>query len=191
MIDQELMAASIQALDVAFIDPDNAGIADTKPASILNGISPRTSTGDPAADVAMLIDHYTGALDTAVFVMSSKLAARMNLWRDSSGGALFPYLGAGGGEIAAIPVIASDNVPNSTSGSVLALVDQSGILVAAEETAELRFSGQTSVQMVDIPTGASTMVSMYQADCTAVQVICTTSWGLAREDACVWTEVQY
>jgi HK97 family phage major capsid protein len=191
MIDQELMGATIAARDTAFIDPDNAGIANTKPASILYGISPRTSSGDPTTDIAALIDAYTGNLDSAIFVASNKLAARLHLFRDSGGSSPFVYCGVGGGEIAQIPVIASDAVPDSTSGSILALVDQSGVMVAAEESAELRFSTQAAIQMTDNASGASTLVSMYQADSVAVQCICTTDWALARPDAAVWMTTSY
>ena len=100
----ELVRAVVQALDVAFISPDNAGTDGVKPASVTHA-APDATGGSPASasfadDLEELIEGFTGDLASSYLITSPLLAAKLS-------GADRPNIGARGGEWGGIPVITS------------------------------------------------------------------------------------
>ena len=51
----DFVRGAAELLDGTFIDPDNLGIVDVMPASILNGVTPIPATGDASVDIPALI----------------------------------------------------------------------------------------------------------------------------------------
>jgi HK97 family phage major capsid protein len=188
MIDTELTAAVAQAIDAAFLS--DAAASGARPAGIFYGSGSLSTSGDPETDFANLIDHFHGNLTRAAFLMSSRLAARLNLMRDSGGLSNFRDVGANGGEIAGIRVITTDNMQDDTSGSLIGLVDQSGILIADNGVA-LSLARHAAITMADNVSAAAAQVSLWQTNSVAARVTRTVNWSRAIDSAVLSMTVSY
>lgn len=157
-IQASLVGSVALATDEAFLST-SAGIAGVQPAGILNGVSPSTSTGDPSADLAALIEGFAGNLETAFFVTNPICATRLALKRDTHGAYIFPDAGPRGGSVLGVPLLTSTAVPIDTAGDVFALIDPTGVQYA-DEGAQLATSDQSALAMSDSPTSPSQFVSL-------------------------------
>ncbi|CAN7518210.1 phage major capsid protein [Pararhizobium sp. LjRoot235] len=168
VIRTDLVRAMTDALDGAFIDPANAGVADVMPASVVNGLT-------PSADLPGLVADFGGDLGSAVFVMNPATAAGLS-------SADRPNIGARGGEMLGVPTICSRNVPEG----VIVLVDPSGVALG-EGTAAVSISTSASVEMLDSSlqqdatdgTG-TTMVNSWQANAVGILAERAINWQVAR-----------
>jgi hypothetical protein len=117
-------------LDVQFISPAVAAVADVSPGSITNGITAVQSSVSTATQIAAdLVDarQRDGRLQRAVprtlRIMRASDAAKLAAKRDTAGGAAFPDVTVRGGMLLGIPVIVSTSVPVTVSGgSIVVLV---------------------------------------------------------------------
>lgn len=192
MIRAELIRAMSQAIDNAFLDPTNAGIADTKPASITYGATELNNpTSDPAEALALLFAMYAGDWRFAHLIMEPDLAGRIALFRDPSG--CMPYvadLGPKGGTLAGIPVLTTREFPADSTGATIALVDASGIAYA-DAGSEVKISRQATIEMVTDPTNnsgtgtATEQVSLWQCDAVGTLINRMVNWKRARSNAVV------
>lgn len=185
----DLVAACAEALDSAFIDPANAGTTDVKPASIANGITALTSVGPMAHDIERMVSTFGGDLKRAVFIGSPALFTRLY-------GADYPNIGARGGEIAGIPAIASNGLPNTDADDYrLALIDPAAIAYAGLTTARLKTSEQGTIEMTDAPTQdaptGSSLVSLWQSGLVAIAAQIDANWERQRDDAVVILETYF
>jgi hypothetical protein len=176
---REHARALAEAMDLSFIDPSNAGIAGEEPASITYGVTPITATSDPAADIVNLIEDFQGDLLSSYFITDPVAAAKLSLSRDSDGSFYFPDVNVRGGSILGIPVIVSRVSPKDSSGSQLALVDASGLAMAAESLM-MEKSDNAAILMADDPSGPAEMVSMWQTNCVAFLTKVATNWKAIR-----------
>lgn len=118
-ISRDLSRAGSEAMDFAFIDPNNAGIPDVMPPSITNGAPQFPSTGATVGnideDLAKLIQSLIDAgsdLTFATWVMLPRTAIYLSRLRGSSDGPpAYPGVSARGGTLLGLPVITSGNVP--------------------------------------------------------------------------------
>lgn len=194
--EQDLLNCLAGALDLAFLDAANAGIADAKPAAVTYGAPSSASTGNPATDLAALIAAFEGDLSQAVLATDAVTAAEIALARDAGGAFMFPGIGARGGEVLGIPVHVSRRSPRSAGGGQLALIDGSGI-AANVEGVEIEVSANATLQMDDAPTGASDtpaagpVVSMFQTDSVAFKSIIHANWEAQRPAVSVITAASY
>jgi hypothetical protein len=167
LIRNDLLNATARAIDDAFIDETNAGIANVMPTAVNHNLT-------PAADLQLLIAGFTGDLSVSYFVGHPAYFAGL-------AGSDHPNIGARGGSLLGIPAISS----SACSPDVLTLVDPTG-LVYSEGSAEIRTSRQATIQMLDNPTNnsatgtATTMVSLYQVNSTALLAEVAVNWSVAR-----------
>ena len=198
LIRSDLIGAASRAVDLAFIDSTNAGIAGVKPASVLNGTTnTAAASGTTAAavrvDVAKLFGFALAAnqpLDGAAFVMHPATALQLSMMRHAtSGQAEFPGITMDGGVFFGLPVIVSSHVPGSAiQGYPLALVVQPEILLA-EEGINVEASTEASLEFDDTPTSEGTtptgaeLVSLWQNGLTAVKLVRPITWALRRPSA--------
>jgi Phage capsid family len=182
----DMLRAIAEALDAAFIDPANAGIADVMPASITYGVSPIASSGNPGTDIAALIAAFVGDFESAAFITDPATAAQIALARDAGGSFAFPDAGARGGSILGLPLIVSRSSPRDSSGGQLALVDASGIAYGAEGVRNV-LGEHTSLEMVDDVTDPPTveMVSMWQTNSVAILSEVSANWKVVRAGSVV------
>lgn len=180
LIRADLVRALAEGSDGAFIDPANAGVPEEQPASVTHGLTAITSTGDFKSDLDRLVAGFPGDLSAAFLVGKPELLVQIS-------GAEFPNVGARGGEIAGIPTLASEGVPNAGGQYQLALIDPTGIVYTADDAAaDVRVSRQGTIEMSDTPTNdgvtgaGSNQVSLWQNNCVAVAGLMRENWRVER-----------
>lgn len=186
------------ALNQAFLDSANSGSGST-PASVTNAAASVAGTGDPSADLAALIAVFPGDLSRAAFATDPTTAAQIALWRDSSGGAMFPDCGPAGGSLLGLPLLTSRGSPRDSSGGQLALIDGSGIALAAEglevlatESALVEMDDASPTGASDTPTAATaTPVALFQVGCVAFRFTMHCNWQMQRPSVAVVTSASY
>jgi hypothetical protein len=187
LIRNDLARAVIQLSDSSFISPTNTGVANETPASVTHvaaAQSPTDSSGDVADDIATAIDGFGGDLETSSWIMHPRLSTKIGL-RVSGNAA--NSLGARGGVLAGLPVIASASCPDD----LITLLDSASVAIV-DEGAELRVSKSGTVELDDDPQGAglspldsagNNHVSLFQNEMTGVLVVRRINWKLARANA--------
>lgn len=183
----DLARASALATDSAFIDPANTGVAGERPAAITVGATTIASAGSTAADirtdVEAAIAAFTGSLTTAAWITHPRAAVAMGLRMGAAGFA--NDLGALGGTLGGLPVMTSEAVPMDSTGTILALVDAAGILLAEDGIRTLR-STQSAIAMDDAPgNGPSQVVSLWQTNSIALLVERSINWEVGRAGSVV------
>ena len=136
-----LASALSKAQDQAFLSADAA--TPTRPAGIADGAAAISSTGDPATDLAALIESFSGDLSTSYLIMHPSAAAAIGLHNPVQD------VGAKGGSVAGIPVLTSKHVLADSSGSSILLVDAAQILFAGAPI-QVSTALHASVEMSDV-----------------------------------------
>lgn len=196
-VERSFRSALVRALDDAFLDPTNTGSA-AKPASVTHDAPAVAGTGDPTADLAALIAAFPGDLSQAVFATDPQTAAQIALWRDTSGGVLFPDCGPAGGSLLGLPLLTSRGSPRDSSGGIVALIDGQGIAMA-DDGLEVYSTNETLVEMDDAPQGASdtpvaasaNLIPLFQVNCTAFRFIMRANWSVQRPAVAAITGASY
>jgi hypothetical protein len=163
MISRELRRSIAPAVDEQFLDV------------ILDDVTPLPSPGTDAeaaiAAIKMLLAAVSPTVESRlIFGMSSDVALAGSTLTWPAGGFVFPNLRPTGGSVMDIDVIVSAGLPTGT----IVLIDATG-LAGDSEMITLEASGQTSIALVDDPTGSSvtpaptTLVSMFQTNSTALK----------------------
>lgn len=184
---RELLRATVAAADSAFIDPANSGVSGSKPASVTNGVTALAASGDTQAlvayDLREWIQDFSGNLDTAVIVCRPELAVAINSFEH-------PLIGARGGELLQIPVIASRSVPAPAGGHLLILIDGDRIALTTDG-AEITTSTEGTVVMADDASGATANhVSLWQSDSIGVKVTRHLNWAALPGAVSVLEDIQ-
>lgn len=185
---RDLIEQTAQFLDDAFINPAHDGSSPTiRPASVTYGASSIPASGTDAeaflCDLAQLQESFLSAnlsLAGTVLVMSSVQAARLALFRNALGQYEFPNITANGGTIAGIPVVTSENVPTDSSGTIIALVKPSEILLADDGSVTLDASREATLDMAG---GNTPAFSLWQKNCVAIRAERYITWKPRRAAA--------
>lgn len=147
LIRDDLIQSSTQFADKEFLGTQ-AG-TEKKPAGLLNGVSPITSSGNTAenlaTDLRALRAQFITAnlsLGGAVYLMSEVKASEIADMRDALGNTYFKGMEAGLNQktLNGIPVIESENV-----GNVIVLVKTSEILMADDGQVDIAYSDQATL----------------------------------------------
>lgn len=198
LLRDDLAAAIQQTADSDFIDPNNAGTANVKPASILNSVSSlgattgTTTVAGILADVQILMAPFIAAnidLSELVWIMTPSTALSLSMIMTSLGQQQFPGVTPLGGTFVGLPVVAANAaglVGASDGGHIVALVHAPSISVADDGIVAVDASTEASLEMSDAPsnsaasgTGAS-VVSMFQTDSTALKATYWLNWVKRR-----------
>lgn len=192
LVRDSLAEVLVERMDTDFILPGFAGAANVSPASITNGATAIPSTGTTADDVRADLVALWGPsiaaknpLRSAVYIMAPNRALRLSMMRNALGQPEFPGLGVNGGTLEGVPVLVSDYVPDS----IVVLVNTSDIYYSDDGQATVDFSREASIQMLDNPTNdsgvgtATTLVSMFQTDSTALRAHRFVNWSRRRATA--------
>lgn len=191
MIRDELVNALRERLDTDFIDPAKAAVAGISPASITNGVTPIPSTGDLDQDVAAVLGAFmagNNAPTGGVWILGSMTALGASQMKSITGERLNSGLTMFGGELAGFPVIVSDYVAPETA----IFVNASDIYFGDEGGFQVDMSREASLEMADnpahnstTPTGATSMVSMWQTNSVAFRAERYLNWAKRRPVAVV------
>lgn len=202
LVRQALADALRERLDIDFIDPSKAEVSNVSPASILNGVTPVTSSGTDAdsvrRDIAAVFQKYIAANQTpmgGVWIMSASRALALSLMRNPLGQSEFPGINMNGGTLEGLPVIVSEYIPR-TAGTppapdtdIVILVNATDVFLADDGQVMIDASREASLQMLDNPTNnsgdgtATTMVSMFQTNSVAIRAERWINWKKRRATA--------
>lgn len=193
IIRDQLGQALRARLDTDFIDIAKAASAGVSPASITNGVTPITSTGNDAEAITEDIRQIFGAFIAAnnaptsgVWIMSATTALALSLIKNPLGAFEYPNITMNGGTFAGLPVIASQFV----DGGMVVLANAADIFMADDGDVSVDMSNQASLQMDNAPatqdatsgTGTS-LVSMFQTNSVAFLAERTINWMKGRASA--------
>ncbi|EJB8516201.1 phage major capsid protein [Acinetobacter baumannii] len=176
LIRDDLVASSAQFTDAEFLSA-SAGTTK-KPAGLLNGVTPITSTGNTpeavANDLRALRAQFLSnnlSLAGAYYLMSEVKAAELADMRDALGNTYFKGMEAGLNQktLGGIPVIESETV-----GDVIILVKTSEILMADGGQVEIAYSDQAT--LVD----GTTVHNLWQENKFAIRAERFVSWAKRR-----------
>jgi len=205
MVRDDLGKAVAQVIDVAFIDPNNGGITNEKPASVLYGVTPITPSGTDAAaiktDVAAVFAASIAAnLDpmSGVWIMSPTSALKLSLMMTTNGIQQYPGISIKGGTWQGLPVIVSPNVVITGSpqfGSMIVLLLANEVFLADDGDVDIQISNEASFEMLDNPTNLSTggtaatsVVSMFQTQSWAIKAVRYVNWLKRRTAAAAFIQ---
>jgi hypothetical protein len=158
--------ALASALDTALLDPTNAGTANTKPASLTNGLTPITPASDFQNQVGQVLAGISdGSPTRPVLIASLQTGLRLQALRD-------------------LADLGVKLVISPAAGPRLIAVDADGLVVFDDGiTASV---GTPDVEMSDTPANPSTastiMVSTWQRDLAALKLERFVNWA-KRADA--------
>lgn len=196
LVRDSLAEAIIERIDQDFIDPAITEVSGVRPASITNGVSAITSTGNDAdsirTDVKAAMATFIAAnnnLASGVWIMSATRALALSLMRNALGQKEFPDLTMLGGTFEGLPVIVSQYVPSITDGDYVILVNASDVWLADDGQVTVNASREASLQMDTDPTNASNdatptaLVSMFQTNCVAIRAERYINWKKRRTSA--------
>lgn len=194
-----LAGALIERLDIDFIDPTKAAVANVSPASITNGVAAIPVTGTNAAAFrtdfkALMAPFIAGNISptSAVLIMSATQALSLSLMLNALGQPEFPKITVNGGELMGIPVIVSEYLTTlgSPSTQMIVLVNASDIYLADDGQVNITASGEASLEMLDSAlvqdgvagTGAS-LVSLWQNNLLGLKAERFINWSKRRAAA--------
>jgi len=203
LVRQGLADALIARMDIDFIDPDKALVADVSPASITNGITPEFPTGTNAAavraDVQTLFNAFIAANNaptSGVWIMSNTTALALSLMTNALGQQEFPGINMNGGSFMGLPVIASQYATSlgSPSGNLMILVNAGDIYLSDDGQVVIDASREASLEMSTTPTNtpaggspiaptATSLVSLWQTDAIGLRAERFINWQRRRDSA--------
>ncbi len=193
LIRDNLADAIAARLDTDFVNPAKAAVAGVSPASITNGLTAVVSVGGDAdairADVRALMATFIAAQNaptSGVWIMGTLTALGLSMMVNPLGQPEFPGLSMTGGTFNGMPVIVSDYI----GAGVVVLVNASDIYLADEGGVQVDMSREASLEMADnpahnsdTPTGATSLVSMFQTNSVAFRVERYINWARRRPSA--------
>ena len=198
LVRNDLIATITTAIDTAFIDQANAGVATVKPASIANAAATAAASGTTAAAVrADVKAAYLAAasanqsLASACWVMNPATALGLSMmFNATTSQPEFPGVNfVDGGTFQSLPVVLSTSVPGTIgTGFDVILAVQNEILVA-EGGLAIDASREASLEMSDAPTNdtktptATSLVSLWQSGSVAIKAIRDITWLRRRPTA--------
>jgi hypothetical protein len=196
IVRDSLRDAIVEAVDLAFVDPANAGTALIKPASITNGAGTVVSSGDDAdairLDLRSLFAKFHAANNppsSGVLIMPTDVAIACAMMTNALGQAEFPSMGMSGvnatGTLVGFPVIVSDHL-----NDVVILVNASDIYEGGDGTVDVSMSREASLEMkssgftqdATVGTGAS-LVSLWQNNLVGLRAELEINWMRRRTSA--------
>src|SRR5690606_28851118 len=183
----DLSDAVIERMDEDFVDPTKAAGtgAGLSPASITNGVTPITATGDVYADIAALwatADSTNLPVQSAVYITDSATARTLSGLRNPRGNREFPNVAMTGGNIDGVPLVVSNYVPAGTF--ILAFTSE--IYLADDGVVTVDISREATIVMDDSATATPTiaqLVSMFQTNQLAIRAERYVNWKKRRPQA--------
>ncbi|SFN53829.1 phage major capsid protein [Dokdonella immobilis] len=189
----DLERAVAAAVDLAFLDPANAGIAGETPASITYAAPSTPATGLTfdalRSDLSTLLSMYGGDIETAALIMAPVSALQIALLAGASSQV---DLSASGGTMFGLPVATTSALALDSNGPTIALVDTQAIAYGLEDL-DIQTADQTSLTMSDDPeSDPGELVSLWQTNTTAWMAEALANWEVQRSGAVVMlTGVHY
>ncbi|WP_336938976.1 phage major capsid protein [Acinetobacter modestus] len=169
LVRDDFVESTAQFIDADFFDPTKVE-TDESPASILNGVTAITSSGNtPAqieADLVALMESVTnagGTLAGATWVMSETRAAKLSTLRDALGKKYFEEMNITGSRyLYTLPVLVSSGCDDK-----IVLVLPSQIMIADDEFMDFAVSTEASLNLgTDV---APQWINLFENDLMAIR----------------------
>ena len=197
VVREDMLRGVAQFLDVQFLDPTVAAVANVSPASITNGANgygtAGTSSDNARTDIKKAITLMTQnnyPTSELVFIMSEANAFALAGAITTLGVRPFPELTAQGGTLLGVPVITSQ-----AAGNNVILVHAPSILFADDGGVNIDVSQEASLEMNTAPTSpvaaATVLVSLWQQNLIGLRAERFINWKRARTTAVVYTTQAY
>ncbi len=201
LVRNDLIKTIAQFLDVRFIDPNYAGVANVNPAAITYAVGGNQPTGTNYAalstDVQTLFNSFiTNNLDPtgAIWIMPPTRALAISMMQNALSQPYFPGLSMNGGTWFGLPVITSMSANVTASpdaGNLIVLAKQDDILLADDGQITIDASREATIEQSDAPVGdaaagtaqTQNMVSMFQSNAVAIRAIRFINWAKRRTTA--------
>jgi HK97 family phage major capsid protein/HK97 family phage prohead protease len=171
LVRDSLAEAIIATMDVDFVNPAKAEVANVSPASITNGVTavPASGTDYDAfkVDAKAMMGNFITAnipLSQGVWIMQSTQALAFSLMNNALGQPEFPGMSLSGGTLLGLPVIVSQHVP----AGLIVLAAANEIYLASDGQVMVDASREATLEMSDTPSGTATR-SMWQNNELAVR----------------------
>lgn len=193
---QDLVQSIAQYMDVQFVDPTVAAVADVSPGSITNGVTGVDSTGVTVALVTTDLNNALTAMAVAnigmrkpYWIMNPRTFNALRVLRTTQD--MFAFRDEmQQNRLFGIPVIVSNNVPlrdqnagGGTEGYII-LVDAAEIFMADDGETMLDVSREASLQMDSAPAaGAQALVSLWQNNLVGIRAERYVYWQRRRNEA--------
>jgi HK97 family phage major capsid protein len=193
---QDLLETVAQFMDVQFIDPDVAAVADVSPGSVSDGITGVNATGGSVAQVTTDLNLALTSLAVAniamrapYWVMHTRQYNYLLTLRTAQD--IFAFRDElVAGRLMGFPVIVSNNVPlrdqNAGGGTegYITLLDASEVFMADDGETMIDVSREASLQMDTAPSaGAQALVSLWQNNLVGVRAERYVYWQRRRNAA--------
>jgi hypothetical protein len=188
IIERRLVRGNVRGVNVNFLDPSVAAVANQNPASITFG-APSFSSGSTGADIEDDLSDALASLSGGlplrpVVVMGPSMAIYLATLR-TNGTRYFPDVTVSGGTVLGVPVIAAREAFN-----LIVAIDAAGIAVA-DGGIEIDTAQQASLQLTDTPSaGPTNLVSLFQANAIALKTLRWISWA-KRDDAVAYVDLAF
>lgn len=196
LVRADLAAGLTQAIDEAFIDYNNSGTIDIKPAAISNGANHSAASGTTAADfradMRTALDDLIGnniPLNGLAIATTPTLAVSLSLMLNALGQQEFPSITAEGGSLMGMPVYTSQSVPADT----LIVFKPSDVLIADDGGASVDVSREATVLMDDGEgTPGTTTINLWEQNAVGIRAERYINWVRRRDESVYYlTNAQY
>ena len=202
LVRDALAGALIQRIDEDFIDPSQAGTPNVQPPSVTNGVTALSSSGATAdhvrTDLMALLSSYVSSNQRSTrlaLIMPDSLALGLSLMTNALGQAEFSEIGATGGTLRGIKVVASQYAANESGyGNLVIAINQDEVFLADDGAVTIDVSREASLQMLDNPTNNSStatptsVVSMFQTNSVAIRAERFINWAKRRSGAVAYMD---
>jgi hypothetical protein len=191
-IRNSLVGAAAKYLDGQFLDPTVTRIANERPASVTSGAQTVVGTGSTSAQIladTVSMMALLGSWSAPFWVMRASTAAAMAAKMTTGGSLQFPAIGALGGFLHGIPVIASTTAP-----AAIVLLDAADLLYSDDGFANIDVAKDASILMDTLPQASpqtTSLVSLWQRDMMAIRCTREVSWLRGHDDSVVSMVVSY
>ncbi|HZF97723.1 MAG TPA: phage major capsid protein [Pseudoxanthomonas sp.] len=161
LIRTEMQNAVVASTDLFFLS--------TVVSSATSKASAGPTTKNVMTDVKWLLDTVAPKATGRPFLITSAATARTLATKTLTDGTLaFPTVTPFGGELAGVPLLVTDHLPND---SALVLIDTTAV-IGDTDVITMRASEEGMIEMLDNPSNPSTSAtvyrSLYQTNCTAL-----------------------
>ena len=136
---------------------------------LTSGISPISSTSDPALDLRAAFGALPLGQMSRPFIAAAPDALKQMSLMTGPSGPMFPDLGFLGGSISGVPCAACDALAGTADGDLI-IVGDADQLVGDAQDLDLRVTREADIAMVDSASGAQQMVSMFSTNSVAMQL---------------------
>jgi HK97 family phage major capsid protein/HK97 family phage prohead protease len=180
----DMIAGMAQFLDLQFIDPAVALVANVSPASITNGAPTAASSDNATTDLATILGAFNAAnysLSTLTLIMSEKNALAMGMKRDAMGNKVFPSMGVDGGSAEGIRIIASNAAGTNViglSGPDILFADEGGVAIDVSREASVVMDSAPAA-----PDATTVYTSLWQANLVGLRAERMINWQRGRATA--------